>query len=382
MEVDIYSIDKKIRDIWGKNKEQIDQIELEIKDLEDIKKNNDCKDDNSISLHVLRDIEEKIRNLTSIKNSIENINNIQHFYTMDFSDLIEQNKSLIPNKISFMGKSKKPKNDISKAYLEILKKYDIEYKDLEELTLKNKKSDKKNCSNCGSSDFIIQQDQNLEICEECGKQEEKSYKSLSYKDISRINMSSKYSYERKIHFKDCINQFQGKQNSTIDDKVYNDLEEQFDLHGLLVGEKNTPSFLSGKLTLLDKKTRFQNITKEHILLFLKENGNSKHYEDVVLIYNKMTGKKVDDISHLENQLMEDFDKISNLYDKKFKFTGKIERKSFINTQYILFQLLRRHKYPCKKEDFNMLKTLDRKSFHDEIVKELFETLGFNFTPIF
>ena len=74
--------------------------------------------------------------------------------------------------------------------------------------------------------------------------------------------------------------------------------------------------------------------------------------------------------------MEDFDKISNLYDKKYKFTGKIDRKSFINTQYILFQLLKRHKYNCKKEDFNMLKTLDRKSFHDDIVKDLFETLGY------
>jgi hypothetical protein len=168
-----------------------------------------------------------------------------------------------------------------------------------------------------------------------------------------------------------MNQYQGKQNSTIDEKIYGDLEIQFDLHGLLVGDKNTP-----------KKQRFENITKEHILLFLKETGHTKHYEDVVLIYHKMTGKKVDDISHLENQLMEDFDKISNLYDKRFKFTGKIDRKSFINTQYVLFQLLRRHKYNCKKEDFNMLKTLDRKAFHDEIVRELFEALGFNFTPIF
>jgi hypothetical protein len=184
-------------------------------------------------------------------------------------------------------------------------------------------------------------------------------------------MSSKYSYERKIHFKDCINQFQGKQNSTIDEKVFKNLEEQFELHGLLTKDKDSP-----------KKTRFQNITKEHILLFLKENGQSKHYEDVILIFHKMTGKRVDDIAYLENQLMEDFDKISNLYDKKFKFTGKIDRKSFINTQYILYQLLRRHKYPCRKEDFNMLKTLDRKSFHDDIVKELFEGLNFNFTPIF
>lgn len=369
MEIDIFSIDKKIRDLWNKKKEEIQFIDSQIKELEDIKNSSE-----NMSLHVIRDIDDKINKLIEKKNDIENINSIQNFYIMDFSDLIQQHKYLVPNKISFMGKSKKQSNELSKSYLDILKKYDIEYKEFEEsitnIEEKNKKIEKKNCL-CGSSSFLNQTEQNLEICENCGKQEEKSYKSLSYKDISRINMSSKYSYERKIHFKDCINQFQGKQNSTIDEKVFKDLEEQFDLHGLLVGDKDTP-----------KKQRFQNITKEHILLFLKENGQSKHYEDVILIYHKMTGKKVDDISHLENQLMEDFDKISNLYDKKFKFTGKIDRKSFINTQYILFQLLRRHKYPCKKEDFNMLKTLDRKSFHDDIVKELFETLNFNFTPIF
>ena len=128
--------------------------------------------------------------------------------------------------------------------------------------------------------------------------------------------------------------------------------------------------------------RFSKITKEHILLFLKETSHSKHYEDIVLIYHKLTGKKVDDISHIEDKLMEDFDKISNVYDQKFKFTGKIDRKSFINTHYVLFQLLNRHKYPCRASDFNMLKTLDRKSFHDEIVKEIFEHLNFNFKPIF
>ena len=57
---------------------------------------------------------------------------------------------------------------------------------------------------------------------------------------------------------------------------------------------------------------------------------------------------------------------------------KIDRKSFINVQYVLFQLLRRHKYPCKREDFNILKTLDRKAFHDDIMKELFEELNWNF----
>ena len=335
-----------------------------------MKEMKDVIEQEKISLHIVKDLSEKIKKLEEEKTRLENMITIQHFYTMDVSELLE-NQAYIPNKISFMGKSRKPANDISKSYIDILKKYDIDYKELEDVTIRSHKKNKHCCENCGNEEFVVQLDQNLEVCEHCGKQEEKTYKSLSYKDISRVNMSSKYTYERRIHFKDCINQYQGKQNSSIDDKVFSDLEEQFERHGLLKGDKSVP-----------KKIRFESVTKEHVLLFLKETNHAKYYEDIVLIYHKMTGKKVDDISHLENQLMEDFDKISNLYDKKFKFTGKIDRKSFINTQYVLFQLLRRHKYPCKKEDFNMLKTLDRKSFHDEIVRELFECLNFNFTPIF
>jgi len=117
-------------------------------------------------------------------------------------------------------------------------------------------------------------------------------------------------------------------------------------------------------------------------MFLKDTVNSKHYEDVILIYFNITGKKPNDISHLEPNLLDDFDVLTNLYDKKFKRDAKFDRKNFINTQYVLFQLLRRHKYMCKKQDFNILKTIDRKSFHDDICKELFEELGWNFTAIF
>ena len=67
------------------------------------------------------------------------------------------------------------------------------------------------------------------------------------------------------------------------------------------------------------------------------------------------------------------------YDKKFKH---INRKNFINTQYVLYNCLCRHKHQCKKEEFIILKTIDRKFFHDEICKVLFEELGWNHTPYF
>ena len=80
--------------------------------------------------------------------------------------------------------------------------------------------------------------------------------------------------------------------------------------------------------------------------------------------------------------MEDFDTLASLYTKKFKYEKNIERKSFINIQCVFFQLLLKNKYVCKKEDFNILKTADRKSFHDDILRELFLELNWTYTPFF
>ena len=90
----------------------------------------------------------------------------------------------------------------------------------------------------------------------------------------------------------------------------------------------------------------------------------------------------DEIDLSEPKLLEDFDLLVYQYDKKYKKNKKLSRKNFINTHYVLYQLLRRHKYPCKKTDFNILKSNERKSFHDKICKELFKDLGWNFTTTF
>ena len=74
--------------------------------------------------------------------------------------------------------------------------------------------------------------------------------------------------------------------------------------------------------------------------------------------------------------MDDFIVLTELYNK-YKQEHKIPRKSFINSQYVLFQLLNRHKHHCKREDFNILKTIDRQYFHDEVTKDLFQELGWN-----
>lgn len=371
MEIDILNIDKNIRDKWKINEEKMEELEHNIKEI------NELLLDTNLSIHIIKDLNEKVDELSKTKLTYNDCQTTLYFYIMDVTPILEEYKQYVlkPKKISFMSKNESNQSErtIVKKYLDVLKNYNIDYAELDDIVSNNNKLSikKKECFNCKTkNDFVFNEYNNSDICVSCGVQVEQSYKSNCYKDISRVNISNKYTYERRVHFKDCINQYQGKQNSTIDEKVYKDIEKQLELHGLI--DKNSDVITK----------RFTRVTKEHIMLFLKETNHSKHYEDIVLIYNKLTGKKIDDISHLEDKLMEDFDKISNVYDQKFKFSGKIDRKSFINTHYVLFQLLRHHKYPCKRDDFNMLKTLDRKSFHDDIVKEIFEQLNFNFTPIF
>lgn len=225
------------------------------------------------------------------------------------------------------------------------------------------------CSCGNDKDFI--KDDDIYICQTCFSETTKLVNSSSYNDGSRINVCNKYIYDRKVHFKDCINQYQGKQNTNIDPKIYDNLEEQLVNHQIILpGDRKDKNG-----NLISQSKRYKGVTRAHILFFLKQLGYTKHYEDTILIHYVLTGKKPDNIEHLEEKLLADFDKLTEQYDLLFK---NIERKNFINTQYVLFQLLSKHGYVCNKEDFAILKTTERKACHDEICKTLFDALGWKY----
>jgi hypothetical protein len=356
-EINILTINTKILENFKEEFEKIDDYKNR---LNDINKTLEIK---NIRQRVLSSL---IKSKDELEKHIKDTeNNISlNFYLTESLELLEKFKEILnaPMKVNFLGKSSKSnkeKQRIINEYLEIANKYvniDLEVSDRKEKII---------CKNCDNKkDFDIL-DGNIYVCITCSAQQVIMKNVSSYRDIDRVNISSKYLYDRKIHFRDCINQYQGKQNSTIHQKVYDDLEKQFDLHHLLVGDKST-----------SKTIRFGNITKEHVSIFLKELDYTKHYENINLIHYNITGKKPDDIGYLEDKLLEDFDILTDLYDKKFK---NIDRKNFINTQYVLYQLLLRHKHNCNKSDFSILKTVDRKTFHDDVMKILFTELGWNFT---
>jgi hypothetical protein len=309
-----------------------------------------------------------------LKNKIDDISSKRtyNFYIAETGEYLERYRKLlqIPLKMNFMGKRNEnsvEKNEIIQKYLTIARKYKNIPTDL---PVKNKEVHCNNtaCNNKKLFDII---DNSIYICLLCGSQQEILLHISSYKDVDRMNFSTKYTYDRKVHFRDCINQYQGKQNCLIDDKVLLSLEDQFQKHHLLLGTKKDSQL-----------HRFKNITKEHVFIFLKELNYTKHYENANLIFSQITGKKLDDISYLETKLLDDFDKFIDMYDKKFRNQPDFERSNLINSQYILYQFLMNYHHHCKKEDFSILKTLDRKAFHDEVTKICFEELGWNHTPMF
>ncbi len=200
---------------------------------------------------------------------------------------------------------------------------------------------------CGN-DKDFYKDDDIYICQLCNAETVKLLNSSSVKDGGRINVCNKYTYDRKVHFKDCINQYQGKQNTNINPRIYDELEEQLVNHQIIEPANKKDKYGNP----ISQSKRFKIVTRAHILFFLKELGYTKHYEDTILIHYTLTGKRPDNIEHLEEKLMADFDKLTEQYDLLFK---DIERKNFINTQYVLFQLLRKHGYNCNKDDFAVLK---------------------------
>ena len=358
-EIDILKLDKDLKETFSSQQKLYEQYLEKQKNLKELSENT------NITQRIKDIIQTDLESLTQMIEEIKTQKKYK-FYVMETANILNNYKDILnkPIIVDFMNNTNNNNNEkteIIEKYLKIYNKYFRE----------NifKKDTCNNCPKCNSNNYHY--DDNYLICEDCGQFSMILVQTSSYKDSERINIVPRYTYDRKSHFRDCINQFQGKQVVNICDSVYEDLEKQFILNRLIPTSKN-----------ISKYERYKNISKKHIQLFLKETKNSKHYEDINYIYHHLTGKQVHNISHIERQILEDFDILTDAYDKLYKQKTEINRKSFINSQYVLFQLLRKYNYKCDINEFNILKTSDRQNFHDEICKELFKYLGWNFKCIF
>ncbi|CCV01982.1 DNA binding/packing protein [Invertebrate iridescent virus 22] len=323
----------------------------------------------------------------SLKTSVEEYYNLKYF-NVDVAPLIEKYHTLNNQVviIPFFNTNKKhlkehaiKKEVIQKEFIQKLKDY-TSLKNFE-FMMKNyafvPRSSPPPCL-CGNKTEFIR-DEDRAVCAICSTEQSLISNTSSFSDVGRVNMASKYTYNRKVHFRDCIIQYQGKQKTHIPEEIYTILEVKLMEKKIINNEYN------------DRLKRFEKVTRIMVLDILKELESKdikKFYDDIVLIHHTLTGQPCDNIEYLEDSLLDDFDKLTETYDNLYTNDSVEEegsknkiskRKNFINAQFVLYQLLRKHGHPCNEMDFLTLKTSERKRFHHTICKELFNILGWKYS---
>jgi len=356
---DIFHIDEKIKKLICQEYNKLNNYKSELINYEEFFNENY----NKISDKKKKELKFKINMLIQKINDIEN-DILMAEYICVSTPVLEKYKKLIytPVKVSFFNNSNiknindYEKNEIIEEFYEIAKKY-IPIK------IYKKETPERYICNCGNQSNYTET-QNKIICNECSNVHSVQSIQTSFKDIDRVNLSQKYKYKKKVHFRDTVNQYQGKQNKKINSEIFSILEQQFLIHNLVN--------LEGK----SHHEKYSNITKEHIYMFLFETNNSNYYEDINMIHTYFTGIPCPDISDIEHLLYEDFDKVVDAYES----LENIDRIHFLNGQYILYQLLRRRKIKVKESDFDILKTRERLVEHDDIYQKICTKLEWTFIP--
>jgi len=316
---------------------------------------------------------------------IENIesNKLYNKYIELTSQTIADYKNIlaVPIKTVFLAKKTKNNNEAKKTLLSKYLKICSNFIDIDNTIFDATKSTvnekEYKCSVCSNTTDFDTKD-GWKICEYCGLEIPTVTIQPIFKDLDRINMHNKYRYETRSHFGEGISQYQGKQNKYIDTSVYIKGDKWLRMHNLLVINSATEELLKTKypveLPVAVKRERYKKVTKDHLRLFLSESEDedlTKHYEDIHLIYSNLTGIPCADISHLEEKLYTQFDKLV----EAFFSLEEVDRVNILNTNFVLKNLLHMNKYITNPQDFPSLKTLSRLQEHQQLFELLCQKAG-------
>ena len=298
---------KRVEDSLEKLRSGLPQLEAQIGDLDSI-----LSAPNGLSRATEGDLRNTIDDLRSQRDALLRWLDRLPFYRLDFQALTQTQTGAPVKKVSFMsmpvrsGGPPSPRaapSEVLAKYLGLVKKYGYEVLLARVEESKSKKEaivDQGSpradppCEGCGSGRWVL--DHTSKICEGCGREHD-VFESAPL-PANKFN-GVRYSYERRIHFKECMCQVQGKQNITIKAEIYRSIERQLGLYGLLGTGRR----------------RFAAVKLEHVVMVLKELSLTKYNENCLLIFHNLTGKPIYNFPHLEMALMDDFDVFVKRYDE-------------------------------------------------------------------
>jgi len=242
----------------------------------------------------------------------------------------------------------KYRHSIIFEYLEIARRY-IPIDVIREIPNKD------SCPGCGIMNDeleLIEDENGSTICPNCGLEKIAIARQPFYADGCRVN-NSRNNYEDRANFEKVLMRFQGKQQNKPPKELYVKLDEWFMKNGL----KSSEEYRKIPLNSEGKK---DGTSRELMYKALGEIGCSGYYDDINLIMNVFWGWLLDDVSHLEDRIMKDYDLFQMVYEEILDKQG---RKSSLNSQWRLYKHLRRLGYDCKANDFKIPSTPDILEFH-------------------
>lgn len=392
--IDILDIDKKIRLEFEKKKEELPILENRLSALES------ALEKSSLQENLDRPIHEKLnREKIILTESVESCKYDYelNLYIIDTEKILEEyvNVLKIPQKVSFLGKKNvntEKQTEIINKFISKAKKY-ITYLNFniniegDDKPPKNRGSrDTDICKNCSSKKFNIFE--NDMACISCGYIQEISWLDDCHSEVDRVSISCNYLYDRKNGFRDIIYRYQGKQNCTIPDDLLKYLENECVKSGLVDPIDQNPQKL-GKSGGQSKKERFANVSRYNIIVFLDNNSEYSSFKKHVFhIHWKLTGQPRNNISHLEEKIIQDFVIYVNTFFHDQSVSEKMiekppkGKKSLVKKQFLFYQLLMKYDHPCSIEDFFIIRSIDRVIEQENSCQETFQKLDWNYTSIY
>ena len=209
-------------------------------------------------------------------------------------------------------------------------------------------------------------DDDCTICPNCGLEKINIIKSAFYADGGRIN-NCRNNYEDRANFEKVLMRYQGKQVTKPGKDLYIKLDEYFISRGLLSSKEYNALPLTGDGTKAGT-------SREMMFDVLSNIGCSGYYDDINLICSVFFGWTLPDVSHLEDDIMKDYDEFQAVYDQLPDRDG---RESSLNSQWKLFILLKRRGWPCKAKDFKIPTTASILEYHKIKTKQIYQILGWD-----
>lgn len=352
----IFHIDSKIREKLSSTISTIPELELDLKRTLWIWNHGDDPAQQVMAKQQAAIIRRRIQDLESTLELT--------FYIFRTDDLLEEYRSLVKNsgQRSFVKINSKIQEENETRMKEIVDQYLCIAQNYIEIKNLSQHSKKISCSACNGKEFVLSpEDDSIYICKNCNNEQEILDDAPSFKDTDRVNMSSKYTYSRKGHFTDAKKRFQGTQN-TDPKKIQiaaDVIEREMRQHNLVAQQDLRNS-----------------ISKDHVYLFLSEQNLSNHYEDLNLLFYIITAVPCPDISEYDELLDE-------LFDKQERALNQVKgdnRINSLNVNYKLYKLLQKVGYPCRKDDFHILKTPTKEDEHDFKMQISWKSLGWEWIP--